>query len=119
MVQQMTTAAAAPTAPVVSALEPRSPAHPSHLPMYPHHSPSRVTAQVVGDGFCCCLCLPLVARVRRATASDAGTVGLFVTHCGTRMPAPRAAVRARAVLGLDTYGGHDWALLGLVAHGTG
>ena len=26
------------------ALEPRSPAHPSHLPMYPHHSPSRVTA---------------------------------------------------------------------------
>jgi hypothetical protein len=46
---QMTTAAAAPTAPMVSALEPRSLAHPSHLPMYPHHTPSRVTAQVLGE----------------------------------------------------------------------
>ena len=46
---QMTTAAAAPTARMVSALEARSLAHPSHPPMYPHHTPSRVTAQVLGE----------------------------------------------------------------------
>mgnify|MGYP007024338334 CR=1 FL=1 len=89
MVQQMTTAAAAPTAPVVSALEPRSPAHPSHLPMYPHHSPSRVTAQVVGDGFWCyhsspaCHERPPCVPGRTGRSSDAVSM---------RMPAPWAAV---------------------------
>ena len=46
---QLATAAAAPTAPMVKALETRLSAHPSHLPMYSHHLPSRVTAQVLGE----------------------------------------------------------------------
>ena len=49
MVHQMTTAAAAPTAPMVSALELRLQAHLSHHSMYPHDSPSRVTAQMLRE----------------------------------------------------------------------
>ena len=60
----MTTAAAAPASPMVSALEPRLPAHPSHLPMYLHHSPSRVTAQVVGEAPSSCLRRPRAASDR-------------------------------------------------------
>ena len=63
-----------------------------------------MTAQVVGDGFCCYNVYTFVARVRRATASRAGTVRFLPVVCETRMPVPRAAVTVRAMLGLDTYG---------------
>lgn len=69
-----------------------------------------MTAQVVGDGFCCYNVYTFVARVRRATASRAGTVRLLPVVCETRLPVPRAAVTVRAMLGLDTYGGPILAL---------
>ena len=87
--------------------------------MYLHHSPSRVTAQVVGDGFWCCLLSTFVARVPRATALRAGTDGPFARRCEHAHAGAMDCSEARTVLGLDTCGGRDWALLGLVAHGTG
>ena len=80
---QMTTAAAAPTAPMVSALEPRSLAHPSHLLMYPHHTPSRVTAQVLGEGRSSKLSLTAL-RARRRWSS-----------CGAAQPIARMGVAAQ------------------------
>ena len=44
VVLQMVFTSAVLSLPMVSALELRLPANPSHHPMYPHHSYSRVTA---------------------------------------------------------------------------